>query len=131
MVTEGCAMLQVPTLPFNAFGTMALARSEFETNSGSSQIFWLLKVPSLCPGYPLSGPACQHGLWQLAQDLTSPPGLQQRTDTGLVALHGLPCTLTPDPLTDGVAAVAGVGAHAYSLQPSGRPLRCVWLRGGE
>ena len=33
-----------PVLPFNAFGTMALARSEFESNSGSSQIFWLLKV---------------------------------------------------------------------------------------
>ena len=36
-----------PVLPFNAFGTMALARSEFESNSGSSQIFWLLKVSLL------------------------------------------------------------------------------------
>ena len=42
--SSGQLLLQVPTLPFNAFGTMALARSEFETNSGSSQIFWLLKV---------------------------------------------------------------------------------------
>jgi len=33
-----------PVLPFNAYGSMALARSEFETNSGSSQIFWLLKA---------------------------------------------------------------------------------------
>lgn len=33
-----------PVLPFNAFGTLALARSEFESNSGSSQVFWLLKV---------------------------------------------------------------------------------------
>jgi cyclophilin family peptidyl-prolyl cis-trans isomerase len=33
-----------PVLPFNAFGSLALARSEFETNSGSSQIFWLLKA---------------------------------------------------------------------------------------
>ena len=33
-----------PVLPFNAFGSLALARSEFETNSGSSQVFWLLKV---------------------------------------------------------------------------------------
>ncbi len=33
-----------PALPFNAYGTMALARSEFETNSGSSQFFFLLKV---------------------------------------------------------------------------------------
>lgn len=35
---------EIPQLPFNAFGTMALARGEFEPNSGSSQIFWLLKV---------------------------------------------------------------------------------------
>ena len=33
-----------PTLPFNAYGTMAIAREEFEANSGSSQFFWLLKV---------------------------------------------------------------------------------------
>lgn len=33
-----------PVLPFNAFGSLALARSEFESNSGSSQVFWLLKV---------------------------------------------------------------------------------------
>ena len=36
-----------PILPFNAYGTMALARGEFEANSGSSQVFWLLKVSSL------------------------------------------------------------------------------------
>ena len=35
-----------PALPFNAYGTMALARGEFEANSGSSQVFWLLKA---CP----------------------------------------------------------------------------------
>ena len=35
-----------PILPFNAYGTMALARGEFEANSGSSQVFWLLKVSS-------------------------------------------------------------------------------------
>lgn len=33
-----------PVLPFNAFGTMAMARSEFETNDASSQFFFLLKV---------------------------------------------------------------------------------------
>jgi len=38
-----------PVLPFNAYGSMALARSEFETNSGSSQIFWLLKESELTP----------------------------------------------------------------------------------
>nr|O49939.1 RecName: Full=Peptidyl-prolyl cis-trans isomerase, chloroplastic; AltName: Full=40 kDa thylakoid lumen PPIase; AltName: Full=40 kDa thylakoid lumen rotamase; Flags: Precursor [Spinacia oleracea]CAA72792.1 thylakoid lumen rotamase [Spinacia oleracea] len=36
-------------LPFNAFGTMAMAREEFENNSGSSQIFWLLKESELTP----------------------------------------------------------------------------------
>ncbi len=33
-----------PVLPFNAFGTMAMARGEFDTNSASSQVFFLLKV---------------------------------------------------------------------------------------
>ncbi|XP_057485136.1 peptidyl-prolyl cis-trans isomerase, chloroplastic-like [Actinidia eriantha] len=36
-------------LPFNAFGTMAMARDEFENNSGSSQVFWLLKESELTP----------------------------------------------------------------------------------
>lgn len=38
-----------PVLPFNAFGTLALARSEFDTNSASSQIFFLLKESELTP----------------------------------------------------------------------------------
>ena len=33
-----------PVLPFNAYGTLAIAREEFDANSGSSQFFWLLKV---------------------------------------------------------------------------------------
>ncbi|RRT64807.1 hypothetical protein B296_00023079 [Ensete ventricosum] len=47
-------------LPFNAFGTMAMARdvshsqillllTEFDNNSGSSQVFWLLKESELTP----------------------------------------------------------------------------------
>ena len=36
-----------PALPFNAFGTLALARQEFDANSGSSQVFFLLKVRQL------------------------------------------------------------------------------------
>ncbi|XP_074592769.1 peptidyl-prolyl cis-trans isomerase CYP38, chloroplastic [Curcuma longa] len=36
-------------LPFNAFGTMAVARDEFDNNSGSSQVFWLLKESELTP----------------------------------------------------------------------------------
>lgn len=33
-----------PVLPFNAYGTLAMARSEFESNDASSQFFFLLKV---------------------------------------------------------------------------------------
>lgn len=45
-----------PILPFNAYGTMALARGEFEANSGSSQVFWLLKV-SCCGTTLFSSPS--------------------------------------------------------------------------
>jgi len=37
------------TLPFNAFGTMAMAREEFDNDSASSQVFWLLKESELTP----------------------------------------------------------------------------------
>jgi len=40
---------ELPVLPFNAFGTMAMARTEFEPNSASSQVFWLLKESELTP----------------------------------------------------------------------------------
>ncbi|KAJ7553004.1 hypothetical protein O6H91_06G080400 [Diphasiastrum complanatum] len=36
-------------LPFNAFGTLAMAREEFDNDSASSQIFWLLKESELTP----------------------------------------------------------------------------------
>jgi len=39
----------LPALPFNAFGTLAVARAEFEANSGSSQMFFLLKESELTP----------------------------------------------------------------------------------
>ena len=38
-----------PVLPFNAFGTIAMARSEFEPNSASSQFFFLLRDSELTP----------------------------------------------------------------------------------
>merc|ERR1711869_128128 len=40
---------ELPVLPFNAFGTMAMARTEFEPNTASSQVFWLLKESELTP----------------------------------------------------------------------------------
>lgn len=36
-------------LPFNAFGTMAMARDELQDNSASSQVFWLLKGSEVTP----------------------------------------------------------------------------------
>lgn len=38
-----------PTLPFNAFGTLAMARGEFDDNNASSQFFFLLKESELTP----------------------------------------------------------------------------------
>ena len=38
-----------PALPFNAFGTLAMARGEFENDSASSQWFFLLKESELTP----------------------------------------------------------------------------------
>ena len=38
-----------PAIPFNAYGTIAMARAEFEDNSASSQFFWLLKESELTP----------------------------------------------------------------------------------
>lgn len=38
-----------PALPFNSFGTLAWARYEFENNSASSQVFFLLKESELTP----------------------------------------------------------------------------------
>merc|ERR1719276_639724 len=38
-----------PVLPFNAFGTLAMARREAEPNSASSQFFFLLRESELTP----------------------------------------------------------------------------------
>lgn len=40
---------ETPALPFNAYGTLAWARSEFDNNSASSQVFFLLKESELTP----------------------------------------------------------------------------------
>eukprot|EP00793_Prasinoderma_coloniale_P006392 PRCOL_00001222-RA len=41
--------LDTPQLPFNAFGTVAMAREQFNNNSGSSQFFVLLKESEITP----------------------------------------------------------------------------------
>jgi cyclophilin family peptidyl-prolyl cis-trans isomerase len=38
-----------PVLPFNAFGTLAMARREADNNSASSQFFFLLRESELTP----------------------------------------------------------------------------------
>lgn len=38
-----------PVMPFNAYGTLAWARAEFDNNSASSQVFFLLKESELTP----------------------------------------------------------------------------------
>jgi len=40
---------ETPALPFNAYGTLAMARTEFDENSASSQVFFLLKESELTP----------------------------------------------------------------------------------
>lgn len=37
------------TLPFQSYGALGMARSEFESNSASSQFFWLLFESDLTP----------------------------------------------------------------------------------
>lgn len=46
-----------PALPFNAFGTLAMARGEFEDNNASSQFFFLLKESELTPSGARAGAA--------------------------------------------------------------------------
>lgn len=55
-------------LPFNAYGTMAIAREEFENNSGSSQFFWLLKVHIRAPlaARPWPWPDLAGAAWRAA-----------------------------------------------------------------
>lgn len=40
---------ETPVLPFNAYGTLAWARNEFDNNSASSQVFFLLRESELTP----------------------------------------------------------------------------------
>lgn len=46
-------------LPFTAYGTLAMARAEFEANTASSQFFWFLFEPDLTP----AGRNLMDGAW--------------------------------------------------------------------
>ena len=84
-----------PQLPFNAYGTLALARQEFEANSGSSQVFWLLKVRDSCQlmSRPNQLHSCQH----------TPQQRQVSSD------------LNVDDLDCFTVTIMAVGVHGYKL----------------
>ena len=46
---EAGRYLDMPVLPFSAFGALAMARPESEVNGGSSQVFFFLFEPELTP----------------------------------------------------------------------------------
>jgi peptidylprolyl isomerase len=48
-------------LPFSSFGTLAMARDEFEPNTASSQFFWFLFEPDLTP----AGRNLMDGSWSV------------------------------------------------------------------
>ena len=91
-----------PVLPFNAYGTMALARQEFEANSGSSQVFWLLKVESLV-------------IFTLLQACS--PRLASCTDTGKACAY----------YWSSLCRHAGVRANTIWCKPAGWAVRRLWL----
>lgn len=74
---------ETPVLPFNAYGTLAWARSEFDNNSASSQVGWGEGAPGetrwcLCLRCLLLAWGCcvnstRMRLFGLVQRLTGPP----------------------------------------------------------
>lgn len=84
---------ELPVLPFNAFGTMAIAREEFDANSGSSQFFWLLKVGACAlPAYTCCWAHIAHARTRTHARALTPthPHLQESelTPTGANLLDG-------------------------------------------
>ena len=119
-----------PVLPFNAYGTLAWARNEFENNSASSQV----------------GEPSRAATWRgtLAEQEGMPKGEPKRSwgrrrrtrAVGCCALRVLvlppgpylPATSLPYPsFPAGVLPAQGERADPHRLKPAGRPLRCVWL----
>ncbi|XP_024366901.1 peptidyl-prolyl cis-trans isomerase CYP38, chloroplastic isoform X3 [Physcomitrium patens] len=83
-------------LPFNAFGTMAMARQESDNNSGSSQVFWLLKESELTP----NGDSIHDGRYAVFGYVTENEGLLANLKAGDViesirVLHGLDNLVNP------------------------------------
>lgn len=121
-----------PVLPFNAYGTLAWARAEFDNNSASSQASAGARVVSPALGAQSSDAwAWQAGMMpgSLAQALCA--WSKDRHGVDIIAL----CWGRPDvagaalrcALRSGVLPAEGERADAQRLQPAGRPLRRVWL----
>lgn len=92
-------------LPFNAFGTMAIAREEFDANSGSSQFFWLLKVR----GHPAPGRAGEGG----AARRRSPALGHKRWQPKLSTVAGLPCCPSPPPPAQRLPPISPSTLHTH------------------
>lgn len=131
-----------PVLPFNAYGTVAMARSEFEANDGSSQFFFLLKVRGcdtfwrpLAPfEYYLTGlrklvHMLHVGVCQLVSCCSGQASEPERMADGnarAVSLMLYTCTDLCPYLTG-----AGERAHTNGQQLTGRPLCGVCLCGRQ
>ena len=70
--------LDPPVLPFNAFGTVAMARSDFAPNDASSQFFILLKEAELTP----SGLNLLDGNYSVIGYITDNVELLEKADVG-------------------------------------------------
>ena len=70
--------LDPPVLPFNAFGTVAMARSDFAPNDASSQFFILLKEAELTP----SGLNLLDGNYSVIGYITNNVEVLEKVDVG-------------------------------------------------
>lgn len=81
-----------PVLPFNAYGTLAWARAEFDNNSASSQVRRLKAVPNAClqcgPTTVLSAVLMQHARMLLVLRTTC--RLSSTVDITISELHTAP-----------------------------------------
>merc|ERR1711879_136236 len=86
----------LPVLPFNAFGTLAMARTEGDPNSASSRIFFLLKESEPTPSGAnlLDGRYSVFGYITQGQDLLNDATVGDRI-TSIKIMDGLENLLLP------------------------------------
>ena len=105
-----------PALPFNAFGTLAWARSEFDNNSASSQVFFLLKESELTPtgANLLDGRYAVFGYIVEGQELLTE-----------MKASRCPCTRSPSPSGMGALTCSDCATHRLGT----RSTTSRWLAG--